>query len=181
MRNKRLQHGFSLVEIMVSVGIFAFVVTAGLGAVLGIVDANQKAQSLNSVMSNLNTALEDMARNIRTGSNYTATGAACGSGATGIQFTPQSGTGSVIYQLNSTTHRLEVNTSADPVGIFTPITAPEVSIDSLCFYFYGNGQPKAVLTMKGHVQARTTSATTFYLQTTMSQRLLPSEEPAKEF
>jgi prepilin-type N-terminal cleavage/methylation domain-containing protein len=75
-------HGFSLIEILISLAIFALVVTAGAAAILSSISANQKAQSLNSVITNVNLALESMAREIRLGSNYVA-----GSGNTSLSFT----------------------------------------------------------------------------------------------
>ncbi len=65
--------GFSLIEIMVSVAVFSVVIMAGTLSMLSIIDANQKSQSLNSVMTNLNTVLETMAREVRVGSLYCLT------------------------------------------------------------------------------------------------------------
>lgn len=63
--------GFTLIEVMVSVSLFAMVMTLSLGAVLSIVDGNKKAQAINSVANNLNFAVESMVRDIKTGYAYT--------------------------------------------------------------------------------------------------------------
>src|SRR3989344_3401438 len=50
--------GFSLVEILVSTAIFSVVMITAAGALWTTIDANHKAQAIQSVMNNLNFALE---------------------------------------------------------------------------------------------------------------------------
>jgi prepilin-type N-terminal cleavage/methylation domain-containing protein len=63
--HKTNNHGFTLVEIIVSLAIFSVVSVVAVGALLKIVDANKKAQSIQSAMTNLNYALESMSRELR--------------------------------------------------------------------------------------------------------------------
>jgi prepilin-type N-terminal cleavage/methylation domain-containing protein len=70
MKSSRVQSGFTLIEMMVSVSIFLIVMTIVLGALLSIIDGNKKTQSINSVANNLNAALESFTRDIKTGYNY---------------------------------------------------------------------------------------------------------------
>jgi len=67
------EKGFTLVEIIISLAIFAMVAVVALGALVKIVSANKKAQTLQSAMTNLNFALESMSREIRTGSEFSGT------------------------------------------------------------------------------------------------------------
>ena len=62
--------GFTLVEIIVSLGIFAIVATVALGALVKIVSANKKAQTIQATVTNLNYALDAMSREMRVGKNY---------------------------------------------------------------------------------------------------------------
>ncbi len=64
------QSGFTLVEMLVAVSLFAVVMTISVGSLLALVDANRKAQGLQSVMNNLNVALDGMVRSIRMGTTY---------------------------------------------------------------------------------------------------------------
>ncbi len=64
------QKGFTLIEIMVSLGIFAVVAVIAVGAFLKIIDANKQSQSLQTAMNNTNFALESMVREMRVGTNY---------------------------------------------------------------------------------------------------------------
>ena len=66
-KKEKFTTGFTLIEMMVAVSIFAIVVMISMTAILSIVDSNRKAQSLKSVMNNLNFALETMTRSIKTG------------------------------------------------------------------------------------------------------------------
>src|SRR3989344_7842968 len=62
--------GFTLIEVVVSVALFSIVMVVCVTALLALVNANRKAQALQSVMNNLSIALDDMARNVRMGTNY---------------------------------------------------------------------------------------------------------------
>lgn len=62
--------GFTLVEIIVSLAIFAMVAVVAIGAFLKVVDANKKSQSLKTAINNLNFAMEAMSREVRVGSKY---------------------------------------------------------------------------------------------------------------
>ncbi len=62
--------GFTLVEMMVALAIFSIVAVVALGALVKIVSANHKAQTLQASMTNLNFALDSMSREIRVGTGY---------------------------------------------------------------------------------------------------------------
>lgn len=68
--NKPHSKGFTLVEMVVSLAIFAIVATVALGALVRIVDANKKAQTLQSAITNLNFTLDSISRELRVGSTY---------------------------------------------------------------------------------------------------------------
>lgn len=62
--------GFTLVEMIVSLGIFSVVAVVALGALVKIMTANRKAQSIQAAFTNINFALEAMSREIRVGTTY---------------------------------------------------------------------------------------------------------------
>lgn len=64
------QSGFLLVELIVALFIFSVVMTVGIGSIITIFDANKKAQSLQSVMNNLNLAMDSMTKALAVGTNY---------------------------------------------------------------------------------------------------------------
>jgi prepilin-type N-terminal cleavage/methylation domain-containing protein len=67
---REYQAGFTLIEMIVSLGIFASVMTIAVGSLLVLISNNQKLQGEQSVMTNLAFALDGMTREIRTGTNY---------------------------------------------------------------------------------------------------------------
>lgn len=67
---KNMRRGFTLVELMVSVGLFSVVMTVSIGTLLVMVDVNAKAQALYSSTSNLSFALDTISRELRTGYDY---------------------------------------------------------------------------------------------------------------
>ena len=64
------QAGFTLIEMIVSLGVFSVVVTTAVGAILVLVSTNVQLQEEQSVMTNLSFALDTMTREMRTGYKY---------------------------------------------------------------------------------------------------------------
>lgn len=182
------QRGFTLVEMIVAVGLFTVVMLISLAALLSLIDANRKARSIESVMNNLNIALDGMVRNIRMGSAYH-----CGTNnltqpsdcatvpGTSVAFLRFGGTAGdaedyLIYSYNALEKRLERKEGASATAY--AVTAPEIEIDEMNFYVIGTtpgdgDQPKIVIVMKGTVGAeRVRTRTTFSIQATAVQRVL---------
>ena len=182
------QRGFTLVEMIVAVGLFTVVMLISLAALLSLVDANRKARSIESVMNNLNIALDGMVRNMRMGSAYH-----CGTvnltepqdcptvPGTSVAFLRFGGTAGdvndyLVYTYNEVSKRLERKEGANATPF--AVTAPEIEIDDLKFYVVGTtpgdgDQPKIVIVIKGTVGAdKVRTRTTFSIQATAVQRVL---------
>ncbi|MDE2071540.1 MAG: prepilin-type N-terminal cleavage/methylation domain-containing protein [Patescibacteria group bacterium] len=151
--------GFTLIEMLVSVAIFAFVVVIALGALLAISASDRKAESLKAVINNLNFSLDSMSRSIRTGYNYhcgSFGGGDCQSGSNFFAYTAADGT-QVAYQLVSGSGNATVCgqtgsnigcivRSTDGGASWQPLTAPEVVVNdystsvpaSYMFYLVGS-------------------------------------------
>ena len=78
--------GFTLMEVMVAVSIFAIVVTVGIGALLTINNSYRKAQTSRQAVDSLTYILESMSRSIRTARSWDA-----GNGSQRFGFTDQDG------------------------------------------------------------------------------------------
>lgn len=57
--------GFTLVEVMISIGLFTVIMVIGIGAILGVNSTHRKTQSMRAVVDNLSFVMDDMARSIR--------------------------------------------------------------------------------------------------------------------
>lgn len=186
--------GFTLIEMLVSVAIFSIVMTIALGSLLAMSESDRKAQTLKSVINNLNFALDSMSRSIRTGINYhcdmsqgVATSPRDCASTAGTSFSFLSAEGeTVMYRLqNQGSDRTVCGQPAGSVGCiarstdngvtFSAITSPEVVVSSMSFYVTGaesvGVQPKVTILLSGSVQSSGTGQTPFFLQTSVTQRL----------
>lgn len=112
---KRREAGFTLLEMIVSIGIFTFVAVIAVGSLVRISSLNRQAQSMQSSVNNINYILENMTREMRFGSYFhctnnngtfpastlnTLTAQSCNN-FKGIVFkTPKTGTGVTIPKCN---------------------------------------------------------------------------------
>jgi prepilin-type N-terminal cleavage/methylation domain-containing protein len=64
------KRGFTLIEIMVALMIFSIVVVVALAALVKIIDANKKSQTIQNAVVNMSFTMESMTRELRTGSTY---------------------------------------------------------------------------------------------------------------
>ncbi len=72
MNNNNFQNnkGFTLLEMIVSMGIFTIVAVIAVGSLVRISSLNRQAQSLQAATNNINYILESMSREMRVGSTY---------------------------------------------------------------------------------------------------------------
>ncbi|MBF05200.1 hypothetical protein CL644_00605 [bacterium] len=172
-RKKRsLQTGFTLVEMMVAMSLFAVVMTISTSALLSMVDANRKAQSLQSVMNNLNVTLDGMVRGIRMGGTYhcgdivetnktvLSTRTDCVAGGNLLSFEAfGNSSADVTDQWVYWFEDGRLYKSVDARNTALPLTAPEIQIDSFKVFVTGaqgtlnrDGdivQPKVVISIQG--------------------------------
>lgn len=177
--------GFTLIEIMVSVSIFAVIMLMVSSSVYTVFDSNRKSQSLRAVMDNLNLSLEAMTRTIRFGKDYhcdinsgvQSSPRDCAGGADSIAVTDFSGN-RVVYKKVGTRIARAINGGPD---IF--VTGTDVNISTTTFRVigsapYANGsdlfQPKVIIVIDGYAGSKATSRSNFVLQTTVSQRQFDS-------
>ena len=71
--------GFTLIEMMVAVSIFAIVALIATSTLMLIMDASRRADATRSLVDNLNFALDSMSDKIRGGNNFSGTPGSCDS------------------------------------------------------------------------------------------------------
>ncbi|MHB0865362.1 MAG: prepilin-type N-terminal cleavage/methylation domain-containing protein [Minisyncoccota bacterium] len=124
--------GYTLIELIVAVGLFALVMLLSSGAYLVVIGVSRQAQGISTGIDNLSFALETMTRDIRTGSKY------CNAGCTlnSFSFDNDSGVGTTYsrsMQLGPggvMVGDIVRDTGLGPV----PLTDPSVDVTSLLFY-----------------------------------------------
>lgn len=176
------QKGFTLVEMIVSVGIFAMVMLVATSAYYNLINLDRRARATNEVVNNISFAMEAMTRGIRTGTNYR-----CNSGTTvGVVTTCTCFTYDdsnlavpVTYHLNSSKHVIEraVNSTTCTDGA-PAITDPLINISTLKFYLRGDAstddfQPQVRFTVKGDMPTDARGGVaTFVIEEGATQRVL---------
>ncbi|MCK5027486.1 MAG: type II secretion system protein [Candidatus Pacebacteria bacterium] len=193
-RNKTKESGFTLVEMIVSTGIFVMVLSASVGGLLTMVNANNKAQALRVAMDNMNFTMEEMSRHITQGHTYYCnpgvlppspndpdplTANSCFGGDDELYFlSNKDAVGRVYYGL---LNNEIIKSTTDETGAYiledVPLTNSNVlTITNLKFFVdsgdgaSGESQPKVLVSISGEVSVAG-EMTEFHVQTTVVQRI----------
>lgn len=181
------QRGFTLIELIVSVGIFAIVITMSISTLLVMVDANRRAQGHETAMTNLSFVVDSITRNIRTGYDYYCRSSSIStlpsvgvtqdcSGGENIVFTSERTGDRVGYRKNGSTIERKINN-----GEWLQVTSDDLTVETFevtvndTNKFYDDAdeaQPTVKLTIKGSVFEGLESEVNFNLQTDIVQRTL---------
>jgi prepilin-type N-terminal cleavage/methylation domain-containing protein len=170
--------GFTLIELIVAVGLFASVMTIAAGAYLTIIRLNQQAQAIATGIDNVSFALESMTRNIRSGSDY-----GCGI-TSGTDCPYPSGDTSFTFKdvyADSTTYSLGSGVIQETIngGSAINLTDPSVNITSLKFYVSGTRsysasgdilQPYVTIAISGTVPAGPGQTRSFTVESSAAWR-----------
>lgn len=186
-----MKKAFTLIEVLVSVSIFTIVMLVATGSVFTIVAANKKTHSLKSVMTNIDFAIESMARDMRVGSKYICNDIGnCQSGASTIRYKANRDVDGGGYNEGDSMDQIEYTLGSGanagrimkkfwstPQAAF-PITAAEINVTNLKFYATGVSsgdglQPKVVITIQGDAGTGDTKSA-FNIETIVTQRSIDS-------
>lgn len=145
--------GYTLIELIIAVGLFALIMTLASGAYFVMIGVNRQTQGITAGINDLSFALETMTRGIRTGAGYFCGGSGdCPNGGDSFSFMNANGA-QVSYALSSSAIRVTVN------GVSSPLTdASAVTVTSLAFYVSGTArppsdytQPRVTITVSGTI------------------------------
>jgi prepilin-type N-terminal cleavage/methylation domain-containing protein len=194
--NSKNNRGFTLVEMMVAIAVFSIVMVVAMGALLNVIDADQKAESIRTAVDNVNFALESISKDMRVSTDYncgadentTPTGDCTSTGGHIISYKSVKESGNYVYYKYTTVlvdgkstgqiQRCVGSTSNSGCSNYSAITSTEVNITAMKFYVTGTTQnsapnktqPRVVITLSGLAGIKTKIQTTFDLQTSVSQR-----------
>jgi len=188
---KNRPKGFTLVELLVSVAIFAIVALASTAAYLSFINYNRLVQSTATVINSLYFTVDSIARDIRSGSQYTCAGSCNPSNS--ISFRDATGNCTVTYQrlqsdgsacsaTSCSVVRTAVGASCTALQTNSAITDSTITIQKLAFYIRGNvasdqTQPMATIVINGYACLPNTDCTVlknqipFKIETSATQRL----------
>ncbi len=178
--------GYTLLELIVSLGIFSVVMLVVTGAYLTLISLDRQARANNQLAATLSFAVDSMARSIRTGTDYACNDSAsspnCERG-TSISFANTEGE-RVEYLLKTEGTRgsigqcLAGSSCTDSTAI--ALTDSRIDIDTLHFYVRGVGdtgtwayvQPQVLFVITGTMTTDSGEKSSFSIQTGATQRVI---------
>ena len=189
---KKKSLGFSLIELMVAVGLFSIVMTVGMGTLVVIIRAGGAAQEKQTLTANLSFVLDGMSRKLRTGYNYycadnvvsggmLVSGSSrsdCASGASAIAFIDGETGDRMAYRYDSSLKAiLQRIDDGGAGGAAKAITASGVEIEDLEFIVEWTGippadtnQPQVRILLHGQAAGIFSKETPFFIQTAVTSR-----------
>ncbi len=196
MYSQKSESGFTLIEVMISIGLFTVIMIIGITAILGVNNTYRKSRTMRSAVDNLSFVMEDMARNIRLGTNYRCVmspedtnpidieDTLDGTNCRGIAFQPfwdpvlGDPSDQVIYYIDAETESIFKSLEGD-LSTSDAMNSVDIKIDEEVsgFTIFGAStntdgeQPSVRIILSGSAVVAG-NTTEFHLQTTVSQRLL---------
>ncbi|MDP3727105.1 MAG: type II secretion system protein [bacterium] len=173
VRRSSFRDGFTLLEMVVSFGIFSVVIVTAVGALIAISGAQSKAVNIQSIQDNVRFALESMTKEMRTGKSFVPSGGTAPA-YTMLSFVRSDGT-QVTYCRGGSALKKISGSGGDCVTAGSPITSDAVIVEQVVFYVIGqavgmfDGQPRMTIALKAR-SSDPKLATSFRLQTTVVQR-----------
>ncbi len=166
-----MKKGYTLVELMVAVGLFGVIMLLSSGAYLMLISLTRHSQGIATGINNLSFALETMTRTIRTGTGYDC-GAASDCVASSFSFENSDGI-PVSYGIADGA----IQETLD--GSVRTLTDPYLNISSLTFYTTGTkklsqgtdvNQPRVTIIVSGTVTYAAEKTESFTIQTGATMR-----------
>ncbi len=171
-RTKKLCGGFTLIELMVSLGIFSVVMLVAVDGFIVSLRTERQASAFSFVNSNLSGVIEQMAKEIRTGKDFCTNGIFC----------PSSSQLSFVNANDKTvTYCLENASIKKNIGVDCSsgqeITGQNVSVQYLNFIVFGNQDddgfpPRVTILVGANPKNKSASSYVVNLQTTVSSRVI---------
>lgn len=192
MKHSSLTRGYSLLELIVSLGIFSMVMLVVLGAYVTLISLDRQARANNQLASSLSFGIESMARSMRTGTEYSCNattipsnctsnpgssisfcleGRTCRDGDADVQYL-------VTYFLKNDGSIGQCTGSLCTETTSVPLTDPRIDITTLRFYVRGVGvsgadaniQPSVTFLVSGTMVTDAGETSDFSIQTGATQR-----------
>ncbi len=176
---KNAPGGYTLIELLVSLGIFALVMLTAAAAYLSFIHYNRVAQTASSVINTLSFTIDRMAREMRTGTNFQCSGSCSLSGVTRITFTSAEGCSLTYRHSGTSILRSESGPAPCVLSVDVPMSDSTISVTSMLFYVRGTSsspdphhQPMVTLVVSGEALVPNSSLRVpFQIQTGATQRL----------
>lgn len=182
---KQKNTGYTIIETMISISIFLILIMTGMTSLLNASLVHQKSQDMRSTMDNLSFIMEDVSRNLRTGSQYhcilfgdlsSLNSKQSGQDCTGIAFLASDNINRWVYNVDDNG---AIQKSIDGGSTYTQLTPDTVKVNSSVFSVFGaeaptsdKQQPLVIIKLIGNITTKGVVVSPFSLETMVSERLL---------
>ncbi len=178
---KKLNKGFTLVELMVSTSIFSIIMLSSIGALFTLLGVSRNSRAAHTAMDNINFALESIVRSIGTGTGYACgdnpedleetAGEDCKNGGSVLSFFHQKSKDNRVFYYKRDNKIYRKEAEDDEIQL----VSDDIKIDDLTFYVVGAGirsqaQPRVFIKIKGEAKIKDSEYVPFNIQTLVSQR-----------
>lgn len=177
-RKAKSEAGYSLIELMVAIGVFAIVVTVMSGSFAISLRGQGKSATMQNVGDNVRYAMEVMAKEIRMGTIKTTAGYVLNS-SSDIQFRsnmPNRNGAIIRFYLDNVTHQIMFDDDISDALPSEPITSANIAVSALTFDVSGassDSQPRITIVMQAASVGTVADIETHMdIQTTISPRSL---------
>lgn len=166
------KHGFTLIEMMVSVAIFTVIMTVTAATYLNISDVQRKANAIRAINDNVNFAMEVMTREISQGKDFNLANPGCSYAVPCGYFDfRDKDDNQVTYSLQS--NSIKRTSPGDP-DLY--LTSSDVVVNGIKFMVMGQEsgdglQPMVTIIINAEAGEKLKIKTSFNLQTTITQRI----------
>lgn len=169
---KKLCGGFTLLELMVSLGIFSILMLLAVGGFIRSLRTERQTSSFTFVNSSLSEVIEQMTREIRTGKDFCANGASCQSSSI-LSFVNAKGN-NVTYCLDDGGIKKDMGINC---SLGQKITGEKVLVNYLNFIISNNQRsgdypPRITILVGANPKNQEASFYKVNLETTVSSRRL---------
>ena len=179
MNKYPMQRGYTLIELLVALGLFAIVMLTATAAYLSFINYNRIAQTSSAVINSLSFTIDTMAREIRTGTEFTCLGACSLSGVNRLTFLSADGCTVTYRQSGASILRSESGVSPCITASDVAVTDSTLNIISLLFYVRGTAsspdpqhQPMVTIVVSGDALVpNSTMRVPFQIQTGATMRV----------
>ncbi|MEX0672487.1 MAG: hypothetical protein WDZ82_00790 [Candidatus Paceibacterota bacterium] len=185
LKYSKSHQGVTLVELMVSLGVFILVVFIAVSALLALMAGGGGVEADRKILDSMSISLADMQRTIRTGRLYRCDqnlqftsgnlepSGDC-SNSTEISFETIEGD-HIIYRLSSDGVIEKANVAAGAPIVFAPLSPSNVTVETLTFDVYGSVpddevHARVLISLTATINKDGKNEEYIRLQTTASQR-----------
>ncbi len=166
--------GFTLIELIISVGLFSIVAVIAASAYLNLVAIDRTTRATSDLVNNMTFVMNSIASNLRTGTAYKGCSPDGNGTCSAITFTDATGCDTTYRYLNN---NISISQTGGPTCTESgQLVDSKIKVTDTKFILMGNTtagdtyEPQVIIYISGSLSTGSTKQSTFTIQTTATQR-----------